>query len=637
MIRCQQIELARGGKRLLLGADLTIPDGHKVGLIGANGSGKSSLFALLRGVLELDSGSISIPSNWQIAHVAQDTPALDMSALDYVVAGDQEYSQLQQQLADADANGDHQALAQLHEQLANIDGYSIHARAGTLLHGLGFNPEEQQQAVASFSGGWRMRLNLARALICRSDLLLLDEPTNHLDLDAVIWLEKWLQRYPGTLLLISHDRAFLDNIVQHISHLENGLLQQYSGNYSQFERSRAERLAQQQAEFEKQQKTRAHLQSFIDRFRAKATKAKQAQSRIKALAKLEAQAPAHANSPFAFTIPAAPAIPNPLMKLEQAELGYADTAVLQQINLSMLPGSRIGLLGPNGAGKSTLIKTLAEVHAPLRGDYLPSPGLKIGYFAQHQTEQLEAETSPMLLLQRQAQSETELALRSYLGGFGFHGDDALMAVKNMSGGQKVRLSLALICWQKPNLLLLDEPTNHLDMEMRHALEVALQEFEGALVVVSHDRDLIATCTDELWLVANGRVAPFAGDLSDYQQWLVEQQRQTEPSSADDSDKRGSRKDQKRREAEFRQRIRPLKQALNRLEKQMDKLGAELQQLEERLADNAIYSDEQKSELTRLLEARGSKQSQHASLENDWLEAQMELESQEQAFAQEQAE
>lgn len=636
MIRCQQIELARGGKRLLLGADLTIPDGHKVGLIGANGTGKSSLFALLRGELELDSGDIGIPANWQIAHVSQDTPALDQTALDYVIAGDQEYTALQHQLAEATEADDHHALAHLHETLANIDGYTIHARAGALLHGLGFNGEEQLRSVASFSGGWRMRLNLAQALICRSDLLLLDEPTNHLDLDALIWLEKWLQRYQGTLLLISHDRAFLDNIVGHIAHLERGLITQYSGNYSQFERGRAERLAQQQAEYEKQQKTRAHLQSFIDRFRAKATKAKQAQSRIKALAKLEAQAPAHANSPFSFTIPAAPSVPNPLMKLEKAELGYEHTTVLHNINLSMLPGSRIGLLGPNGAGKSTLMKTLAEVHAPLTGEYIASAGLKVGYFAQHQTEQLQADATPMLLLQRLAKQETELALRSYLGGFGFHGDDALLLVSNMSGGQKVRLSLALICWQKPNLLLLDEPTNHLDMEMRHALEVALQQFEGALVLVSHDRDLIATCTDELWLVANHGVQRFDGDLQDYQNWLIEQQRQPEEATSDEP-KRPSRKDQKRKEAEFRQQVRPLKQTLAKLEKQMERLGQQLQTLENRLSDNTIYHDEHKAELTQLLEERGSKQSEHAQLESDWLETQMELELKEAAFYEEQAE
>jgi len=631
MIRCQQIELARGGKRLLLGADLTIPDGHKVGLIGANGTGKSSLFALLRGALELDSGDIFIPANWQIAHVAQDTPALQQSALEYVIAGDQEYVALQAQIARATESGDNHSLAQLHESLANIDGYTIHARAGALLHGLGFAGDEQLRAVSSFSGGWRMRLNLAQALICRSDLLLLDEPTNHLDLDAVIWLEKWLQRYQGTLLLISHDRAFLDNIVGHIAHLERGLLTQYSGNYSQFERGRAERLAQQQAEFEKQQKTRAHLQSFIDRFRAKATKAKQAQSRIKALARLEAQAPAHINSPFAFTIPAAPSIPNPLMKLEQAQLGYSGNSVLKEINLSMLPGSRIGLLGPNGAGKSTLIKTLAEVHSPLSGDYLASPGLKVGYFAQHQTEQLQADASAMLLLQRLANQESEQKLRSYLGGFGFHGDDALMAVQNMSGGQKVRLSLALICWQKPNLLLLDEPTNHLDMEMRHALEVALQQFEGALVLVSHDRDLIATCTDELWLVAHGKVERFDGDLQDYQSWLVEQQRREATSADGEPGKREQRKDQKRREAEFRQQIRPLKNTLDKLEKKMALLGNELNELEARLADNSLYHDSNKDELTLLLENRGSKQSQHATLESDWLEVQMELEEMEEAF------
>lgn len=523
MIQLKNLSLRRGAKELFNSVTLTINPGQRVGIVGGNGAGKSSLFALLRGQLHADSGDALFPAGWTVAHVAQETPALSCSALDYVLDGDAELRALEQQLAAAETAHDGEAIGRLHSELAAIDAYAAPARAGKLLAGLGFSQEATTRPVASFSGGWRMRLNLAQALMCRSDLLLLDEPTNHLDLEAVIWLEQWLASYPGTLLLISHDREFLDAITTQIIEVARGQLTAYTGNYSDFEDQRAERLAQQQQAFDKQQRTIAHLESFITRFKAKATKAKQAQSRIKALARLERVAAAHVDTPFDFHFEPPEHSPNPLLQVELADIGYGEAPILRRVSLSVESGARIGLLGPNGAGKSTLVKLLAGELAPLNGQLKTARELKIGYFAQHQLDTLREDESPLWHLQKLAPTTREQELRNFLGGFNFIGDMATEPVGPLSGGEKSRLALALIVWQRPNLLLLDEPTNHLDLDMRAALTLALQDFIGSLIVVSHDRALLESVTDQYWLIDAGQVQPFDGDLADYRAYRLAQQ------------------------------------------------------------------------------------------------------------------
>ncbi|WP_337841673.1 ATP-binding cassette domain-containing protein [Rheinheimera sp.] len=628
MIQLHQLELRRGIKCLLKDANLTVFPGQRVGIIGANGCGKSSLFALLQHKLQPDAGSVNIPSSWSIATVAQETPALDISAMDYVLQGDSQLYPLLQQLKITDGSVD---LATVHHQIEALDGYRAEAKAGTLLDGLGFSGAAQQHPVKSFSGGWRMRLNLARALMQPAQLLLLDEPTNHLDLDAVLWLEKYLAGYDGTLLLISHDRDFLDAVVDGTVHIEHQTLTLYKGNYSAFERQRAEHLAQQQSNYEKQQRQVAHLQQFIDRFKAKATKAKQAQSRIKALERMTLLAPAHVDSPFQFEFLPPRALPNPLLKLENVKAGYADTSILQQINFQLLPGSRIGLLGRNGAGKSTLIKLLSGSLAPQAGELWYASGVSIGYFAQHQLETLRPQDSPLQHLVRLAPEATEQHLRDFLGGFGFHGDKALEACAPFSGGEKARLVLALLVYQRPNLLLLDEPTNHLDLDMREAIVMALQSFEGAIVVVSHDRHLLASTTDEFYLVAHGKVAPFAGDLTDYYQWLQQDQKASTEPKAETAGSAVQRKDQKRLEAELRNLLRPLKQKIEKLEQQQDKLQQALAAIEQQLADTSLYDASRKADLTRLLTEQQQQQKALQQTEEDWFAAQEEWEQQNEAF------
>lgn len=497
MIVFSSLQIRRGIRVLLDNATATINPGQKVGLVGKNGCGKSTLLSLLKGEITSDAGSVTFPSNWALAWVNQETPALGKPALEYVIDGDREYRQLEAELADANQRDDGNAIALLHGKLDAVQAWSIHARAASLLHGLGFSQEQLQRPVSDFSGGWRMRLNLAQALICRSDLLLLDEPTNHLDLDAVIWLERWLKSYEGTLILISHDRDFLDPVVDKIVHIEQQAMYEYTGNYTSFERQRVAKLAQQQSLYESQQEKVAHLQSYIDRFRAKASKAKQAQSRIKMLERMEMIAPAHVDNPFSFSFRAPENLPNPLLKMEKVTAGYGDRIILDAIKLNLVPGSRIGLLGRNGAGKSTLIKLLAGELEAMEGKIGLAKGIKLGYFAQHQLEYLRADESPVQHLARIAPNVLEQQLRDYLGGFGFQGDKVSEITERFSGGEKARLVLALIVWQRPNLLLLDEPTNHLDLDMRQALTEALIDFEGALVVVSHDRHLLRATTDDL--------------------------------------------------------------------------------------------------------------------------------------------
>lgn len=627
MIQLTEIQLFRGTNALLDNTSATIYPKHKVGLVGANGCGKSTLFALLNGVLTLDAGSLSIPKDWVLANVAQDTPALDKPALDYVIDGDFEFREIERKLAIAEEAHDGHQIGHQHQLMDAIEGYSIRARAGELLHGLGFTQEQTSNSVKAFSGGWRMRLNLAQALICRSDLLLLDEPTNHLDLDAVMWLESWLKRYQGTLILISHDRDFLDNVINQTIHIEHKKLNSYSGNYTAFERQRIEQLAQQQSMYDKQQKQKAHLQQFVDRFKAKASKAKQAQSRVKALERMEQLAPAHVDSPFDFQFFKPESLPNPLITMENVQLSYGDAVILEKIKLNLVPGSRIGLLGRNGAGKSTLIKLLSGELAPKTGVYDIGQGVKLGYFAQHQLETLDLTHSPLDHLRQLDKLTLEQKLRDFLGRFGFHGEKALSAVGPFSGGEKARLVLALMVYQKPNLLLLDEPTNHLDLDMRHALSMALQGFAGAMVVVSHDRNLLTTTTDEFYLVDSQRVTSFDGDLEDYYQWLMDTDKRDVPQDdkAAVENSAVNRKDQKRKDAEFRQKTKPLRQQIDKWEKQMDKLSQEKDNIEALLADSTIYEAENKKTLADLLKQQASNISTLNQVEEDWMMAQEELE------------
>ena len=634
MIRLQNLVLQRGPQRLLDAAELTLHPGQKAGLIGANGAGKSSLFALLRGELSADGGDCLMPPDWRIAHMQQEVSDLERLAADYVLDGDQHLRAIQRELAMAEAAHDGAAIARLHVDLDSADGYSADARARKLLAGLGFSNEQMDRRVGDFSGGWRMRLNLAQALMCPSDLLLLDEPTNHLDLDAILWLEDWLKSYPGTLLLISHDRDFLDAVVDHIVHLEQQKLTLYRGGYSAFERTRAERLAQQQQAFEKQQAQRAHMEKYIARFKAQATKARQAQSRIKALERLEELAPAHVDSPFDFTFRESNKISSPLLDLAEGRLGYGDKAVLEKVKLQLTPGARIGLLGPNGAGKSTLIKTLSGELQPLSGRLQRGENLSIGYFAQHQLDSLDNQASPLLHLQRIAPTEREQTLRDFLGGFDFRGPRCDEAVLNFSGGEKARLALALIAWQRPNLLLLDEPTNHLDLEMRLALTMALQEFAGAVLVVSHDRHLLKSTTDEFLLVADGRVEAFDGDLEDYARWLVDFRARQQPAvtaeaGAEKTDKRA----QRQAAAALRQQLAPHRREAEKLEKTLGQLHEQLAAVEARLGDAAIYDAARKDELRDLLAEQARLKVREAELEESWMTALEQLESLEQQMAQ----
>ncbi|MCS6100756.1 ABC transporter ATP-binding protein [Shewanella baltica] len=630
MISINQAQLIRGSKTLLDETSLTIYPGHKVGLVGANGTGKSSLLALILGHLSLDKGEFSLPSGWQIATVAQETPALDVSALEYVIDGDSEYRQLEALLHKPQEDNDGNAIALLHGKIDAIGGYAIHSRAGSLLAGLGFSEADQSNPVKSFSGGWRMRLNLAQALLCRSDLLLLDEPTNHLDLDTMYWLEGWIKSYQGTLILISHDRDFIDEIVDEIVHVENQKLNFYKGNYSAFERIRAERMSQQQVAFERQQKERAHMQSFVDRFRYKASKAKQAQSRLKALERMTELLPSQADSPFYMEFRAPEALPNPLIKMEQVAIGYSDKPILSKVHLNLVPGARIGLLGRNGAGKSTLIKLLSGQLSPMTGLYEPNPGVNIGYFAQHQIEFLRLDDTPMQHLVRLAPNAREQELRNFLGGFGFNGDMALSPVRPFSGGEKARLVLALLVWQRPNLLLLDEPTNHLDLEMRHALTMALQTFEGAMVVVSHDRHLLRLTCSDYYLVDQGEVRAFDGDLDDYHQWLLDAAKanSNQNSTSDEIKPAADKKIQKRLEAEIRQKVSPLKRKQTKLETEQQKLSERLAELEHLLADSELYDQDNKAKLTSVLTERTSLTQTLEDSEMQWLELQEEIDAME---------
>jgi ATP-binding cassette subfamily F protein 3 len=661
MIKLQGLSLHRGIKPLIENVSLDIFAGQKVAIIGRNGCGKSSLFAMLLGQLAPDAGEYYLPKDWQVISVAQTIEDNTSNALEYVVAGDTQLAKLREQLQDAEQSGDGNRIALLHDKLAQAGAYDIDARAATILAGLGFTEDKLNNALASFSGGWQMRLNLARALLCPSDLLLLDEPTNHLDLDAVIWLENWLSQYSGTLLLISHDKAFIDNCATQIVSFEHQQLLAYTGGYSSYEKQKAMRIKLAASEFEKQQKKREHLMSFITRFKAKASKAKQAQSRVKQLEKMEEVLPIQQSSGFSFEFKTPNKLPNPLIKMENVQVGYPAQAslvnedtqskvILNKVHLNLVPGSRIGLLGKNGAGKSTLIKLMSGKLDALAGEYLCSAGLHIGYFAQHQVEALDMHSSPFDHIQCMDLSISEQVVRDYLGGFGFHGDEALAKVGPMSGGEKARLVLAILVYQKPNLLLLDEPTNHLDIEMRAALNFALQGFEGAIVLVSHDRYLLSSVCDDFYLVDNGQVSSFNGDLDDYRKWMLSaskldsqgglkngdtQQNEQSKQSADQTSKKNAssldRKEIKRLEAQFRQQTKPFTEVIKQQEQRMNTLTEQKSQIEQKMAESDLYEAKNKAKLAEVMRQQAQVNTDLEDAEMLWLDAQESLETAKQVF------
>jgi len=629
MIRFSNISLIRGTKVLLEGADAVLNPGDRIGLIGANGSGKSSLFAVLRGELHTDKGDAEFPPQWRVAHVAQETPALDRPAVEYAIDGDTTLRKLEAQLAVAEEANDGEAIGEIYAQLADADAYTVRPRAEQLLVGLGFKHGELENPVSSFSGGWRMRLNLAQALMCPSDLLLLDEPTNHLDLDAILWVEEWLKRYAGTLLVVSHDRDFLDGVVNVILHIDQKKLRRYGGNYSDVEVQRAQSIILAAGQRAKQERERAHLQSFIDRFKAKATKARQAQSRMKMLAKMEDLAPLHVTAPFSFEFREPLRAPNPLLVLEDAEAGYEDKTagfktVLRGINFSLQSEQRYGLLGVNGAGKSTLIKTIPGELQPKKGTALFNKGLAIGYFAQHQVEMLRDDQSPAWHLQRIAPNVREQELRNFLGGFNFPGDMATGSIAHFSGGEKARLALALIVWARPNLLLLDEPTNHLDLETREALTVALAQFEGTLVLVSHDRHLLRATTDQFLIVADGQLKPFDGDLDDYKDWLLKS-KQEKPAEKPVAPAPAAAAKKPAAPKLSSSSKKSLEARLKRLEDLIARLQVRKAEIEARLADPAIYQGASKAALEAALLDQARVGKELVQLEGEWLEKQQELE------------
>jgi ATP-binding cassette subfamily F protein 3 len=620
MISLNSASLQRGSKFLFEDASLTIHNGQKLGVVGRNGCGKSSLFACLQERLHLDQGTLSKPENLRIASMAQETGGTSRPAIEHVIDGDGCFRMLQSRLQQAEDREDQAAMARLHSELDRVDGYTVEHRAAKLLSGLGFDSVVFNNPVSSFSGGWRVRLNLASALMTPSDLLLLDEPTNHLDLEATLWLEQWLIGYPGTLMIISHDREFLDRVIRHVISFENGRLHLYRGNFSAYEKERAARMALQKSMFEKQQKRRAEIESFVRRFRAKASKAKQAQSRAKELQRMEEIVLAHVDSPFQFSFRRAEKMPEHLLSIQHLDIGFSDPLV-KDINLSLRADSRIGLLGVNGSGKSTLLKVIGGELAPLAGELQASRHLKVGYFAQHQVDVLDGGSSALELLGRVDPDANEQTVRDYLGGFDFRGDQVDNSIDTLSGGEKVRLALAVIAWQKPNLLLLDEPTNHLDLEMRHALTVALQQFEGAIIVVSHDRHLLNNTVTEFHAISNGRLSLFDGDMADYQKQVQRDQSAPDECAVGEEDQAQllDKRTQRQQAAARRQSLAPLKKEISTLEASMEKLSRKLNVIDEQLLDAGIYDDKNRTRLKELLLEQGSLKSQLEESEERWLE------------------
>ncbi|MCZ6723414.1 MAG: ATP-binding cassette domain-containing protein [Gammaproteobacteria bacterium] len=626
MLKFSNLALRRGPTLLFEGVSFAVHSGQKIGLTGANGTGKSSLFSLILKQISADQGNFRMPDDWVIAHVAQQTHLTQQAAINFVIDGDLELRKVQAKLADAEKKDEANQIAACHNRLEEIDGYQAYSRAARLMSGLGFEDTEMENPLEHFSGGWVMRLNLARALMCRSDLLLLDEPTNHLDLDAVIWFEQWLRQYQGTLLLISHDRDFLDAVVDQIAHVEQQTIALYRGNYSAFEITRAERLAQQQASYNKQQQSIAHMQHFIDRFRAKASKARQAQSRIKALEKMQLIGPAHVDSPFRFRFRTPRAMPSSLIRLDKVIAGYGHKTVLSGIDFSLIPGERIGLLGLNGAGKSTFIKLLAGQIQAQGGQVDKSKDLKVGYFAQHQLEQLDMEANALLILQRLDARLSEREIRTYLGGFNFKNDKVLQTVGLFSGGEKARLVLALLIWQKPNLILLDEPTNHLDLEMRLALNQALQDFEGSVILVSHDRHLLRSVCDDLWLIDEGKVQQFNEDIDAYPKWLAtRKQRQVAPGDVAPQ-RGGNRKKQKRQQAATRRLLQPQLNRLKLMETEIEKLTRRKAEMESLLGESELYQAQQKAQLTTILAEQTTLLQELYQKEDEWMVLSEEIEN-----------
>ena len=662
MIEFNKVSVRRDGRILFSDATFQIHPGQKVGLTGNNGTGKSTLFGVIltymgertTDELTVDAGNISIPSGWKVAHMAQEVEGSSQPAIDYVLSGDKEWYELNQKMMAPDTLSDSE-IAHLYQRFDDIDGYRTPTKAAQIMAGLGFQPNQHELPVNDFSGGWRMRLNLAKTLMSRADLLLLDEPTNHLDLDAILWLEEWIAKFDGTVLLISHDQTFLDATIGYILHVENQRLTLYTGNYSQFVRTRSERLSQQQQAYEKQETTRAHLEDFVRRFRAKASKAKQAQSRLKQLERMADLSPVMADNPFTFKFYEPSHMSSPLISLKSADIGYSDTPILKNASLQITPDTRIGLLGMNGAGKSTLIKALVGELEPLTGSYKVSDTLHIGYFNQHQMDSLDAEATPMIMMRRIAGKTSDAELRSFLGSFDFRGDRIDTPSKLFSGGERARLTLALIVWQKPNVLVLDEPTNHLDLQMRQALTMALQGFAGAVVLVSHDRELIANVCDELYLVHDGKLHEFEGDVSDYCKWLSEQRKSDAKEAAKESrdakavsnqaakkaeeerkaaeakakakaeEPQLTKEERRKLAAEQRKLTAPIRKRIEQAEKQLDKLAGSLEELEQKLADTSLYDDARKDELLKLLDEQATLQQQQAALEEDMLMAMTELE------------
>jgi len=653
MLNFTDVTIRRGPRVLFSDATFGLFRGEKVGITGENGSGKSSLLALVRGDLQADAGTFEMPSSLAIAHVSQELLATEQPAIEFVLDGDAELRAIEQSIAEAEHDG--LKLGELHGRYAAVGGYDARSRAGRLMHGLGFTTADESRPVSSFSGGWRVRLNVAQALMCRSDLLLLDEPTNHLDLDAILWLETWLREYPGTLLLIAHDREFLDRIVNRIVNIEHARARAYRGNYSGFEEQRASELAEQSALYTRQQREIKHMESFVERFRAQATKARQAQSRLKALERMQRIAPAHVDSPFEFSFAQPPKLPRPLLALENQSAGYNGRAILERVNMTLAPGARVAILGRNGAGKSTFMKLLAGELPALAGTRTEARDLSIGYFAQHQLEQLNVKESPLDNLRRigaaLAARATEQQLRDFLGGFGFRGDRVFEPVAPFSGGEKARLVLALTAYLRPNLLLLDEPTNHLDLEMRQALAVALQDYEGAVVLVSHDRHLLRTVADEFIVVHQGRATPFDGDLEDYAKWLDETSKgnpafapqdqsisrregaagqstsRRESAAAQSSESAESRKQRKREEAERRNRLTPLKAKIAQYDEELSRLAGKSAALQTQLAAPDIYAAASKERLKELLAQQAQLARETEKVETAWLEASEALEEQ----------
>ena len=632
MIRLENLSLQRGGNPLLQKVSLTIHVKQRVGIVGANGAGKSSLFKLLLNELQADEGELSIPNGQQLAHMAQEVKASEQSAIEYVIDGHQQLRDLERSLHQAQDQQDDYAIASVLGEIDAINGYNVRALAEQLMLGLGFKMHQIESPTQSFSGGWRMRLNLARAMLMPSDILLLDEPTNHLDLEALVWFQQWLKQYQGTLLLISHDREFLDAVVTHVAHVDQQDIKLYTGHYSDFERQRAEHFSQQQAQFEKQEQRRKEMQRFVERFKAKASKAKQAQSRLKALKRMETISVAHIHTPFSFQFPCYEKMSDPLISLDQADLGYGKKTILNQVTLSVHPGQRIGLLGGNGQGKSTLVKVLASELSLLAGDRNEGEHLNIGYFAQHQIESIDDHASPLLHLQRLSPNATEQSLRNFLGSFGFIGDVALGSCEHFSGGEKARLALAIIAWQKPNLLLLDEPTNHLDLEVRHALTVALQGFDGAVIVVSHDRHLLHNTVDEFWLVQNGKVTSYSENLETYELSLQKKESDKVSSDLDNAsilrpESKESKRQKRQLEAEKRKKVQPLKNKIKKLEQMIDASQSTLKSIEDKLQAPELYHEEaDKSELQNLIQGQAELKTQLELYEEEWFECQSELEN-----------